>query len=130
MKILEENNLGEVRVNKEEKAAVVTDKPSRIVYSMSYSEAPRTMAEVTQKDYEKFRRDFERSFGDVMTEPIGDLGDELDIFVRGLKDKSPREQVIAIQEFCYEFGYYNFDNEARDTNSFSRAVEHHGRPHG
>ena len=115
VKILEENNQGEVRVDKGKEA-------KRLTYSQSFSEAPKTMAEVTQRDYEKFKKDFERSFGDVMTEPIGDLGDELDIFVRGLKDKSPREQVIAIQEFCYEYGYYNLDNEVRDTNSFSERL--------
>jgi hypothetical protein len=115
VKILEENNQGEVRVDKGKEA-------KRLTYSQSFSEVPKTMAEVTQKDYEKFKKDFERSFGDVMTEPIGDLGDELDIFVRGLKDKSPREQVIAIQEFCYEYGYYNLDKEPRDTNSFEERL--------
>lgn len=115
VKILEENNLGEVRVDKGKEA-------KRLTYSQSFSEAPKTMAEVTQRDYEKFRKDFERSFGNVMTKPIGDLGDELDVFVRGLKDKSPREQVIAIQEFCYEYGYYNLDKEPRDTNNFEERL--------
>jgi hypothetical protein len=113
--ILEQNNLGEVRVDKGKQA-------KRVTYSQTYSEMPKTMAEITRSDYEKFRKGFERSFGDVMTKPIGDIGDELDIFVAGLKDKSPREQVIAIQEFCYEYGYYNLDKQPRDTNSLEERL--------
>ncbi len=115
VKVIEENNLGEVRVDKGKDAR-------RLAYSQSFSEVPKTMAEITEKDYEKFKKDFERSFGDVMTKPIGDLGDELDVFVRGLRDKSPREQVIAIQEFCYEYGYYNVDKQVRDTDSFEERL--------
>jgi len=115
VKILEENNLGEVRIDKGKDA-------KRVSYSQTYSEMPTTMAEITADDYGRFRKDFEKSFGDVMTRPIGDIGDELDIFVRGLNGKSPREQVIAIQEFCYEYGYYNLDNAPRDTDSFEERL--------
>ncbi len=115
VEILEENNLGEVRIDKGKEA-------KRVSYSMTYSEMPTTMAEITADDYGRFRKDFEKSFGDVMTRPIGDIGDELDIFVRGLSGKSPREQVIAIQEFCYEYGYYNLDNTPRDTDSFEERL--------
>lgn len=115
IEILEENNLGEVRVKKDKGM-------KHIAYSQNYSEAPKTMAEITAEDYVKFRKSFEKSFGDVMTKPIGDIGDELNIFLAGLRDKTPREQVIAIQEFCYEYGYYNLDNQPRDTDSFEERL--------
>ncbi len=125
VKIIEENNLGEVRVSKDPASLKLrrAGKPAKqIVYSQTYSEMPKTMAEVTTDDYEKFRESFEKSFGDVITKEIGDRGDELDIFIAGLKDKSPREQVIAIQEFCYEYGYYNLDNQPRDTDNFEERL--------
>lgn len=115
IEILEENNLGEVRVKKDKGM-------KHIAYSQNYSEAPKTMAEITAEDYVKFRKSFEKSFGDVMTKPIGDIGDELNIFLAGLRDKTPREQVIAIQEFCYEYGYHNLDNQPRDTDSFEERL--------
>lgn len=108
--VLEKNNLGEVRVKK---GAGV----KQLIYSQSVGEVPKTMAELTPKDYEKFRANFEKSFGEVMTKKIGDVGEELDIFIRSISDKSPREQVIAIQEFCYQYGFYNFDSEVRETGS-------------
>lgn len=115
VEILEENNLGEVRVKKPKGVR-------HIAYSQNYSELPKTMTEITASDYEKFRKDFEKSFGDAMTKEIGDIGDELDIFIRSIKGKSPREQVIAIQEFCYQYGYYNLDNEVRDTDNFEERL--------
>ncbi len=113
--IIEKNNLGEVRVDKGTEA-------KHIAYSTSYSEAPKTMAEISERDYDRFRTDFERSFGDVMTKEIGDVGDEIDIFIASLADKTPREKVIAIQEFCYEYGYYNLDDQPRDTDSFDERL--------
>jgi len=115
VQILEENNLGEVRIHKDPDM-------EKVAYSQNVSEVPKTMAEITAEDYEKFRREFEKSFGDIMTAEIGDLGDEMDIFIRGIQDKTPREQVIAIQEFCYEYGYYNLDNEVRDTDNFEERL--------
>ncbi len=115
LKILEANAQGEVRVDKGGEA-------KRVAYSQNYSELPKTMAEVTEKDYEKFRQSIEKSFGDAMTKEIGDVGDELDMFVRGLAGKSPREKVIAIQEFCYTYGYYSLGEEAKDSDSFEERL--------
>jgi len=101
----------EVEVNSMgEGFAKVPDEVKKLVYSIEVPDVSPVMDNLGKKEYEKFKKSFLRSAPEKMVEDISDLPDEAELFLSQIKDKSPKDKVIAIENFVRKIGYYDFDN--------------------
>jgi hypothetical protein len=97
------NTLGEARVE-------IPDGVQKIVYSQTLQDLPTVPADVSRDDYEDFRNNYIKRFGNGISEKIVTLPEELRVFIESIKDKSPVEKIEEIESFVRAIGYYDFDN--------------------
>ena len=83
----------------------------KVVYSQSKSEIPYTPENVSEKQFESFKLHFIKNYGKDMFEEIVKLSPDMEIFVASLVGKSPKEKLVAIEEYVRSIGYYDFDNK-------------------
>jgi len=79
-----------------------------IVYSFKMSEAFKPLENISEKNYEKFLDSVEEK--ESLVEGISDLNEELEIFIYSIKDKSPKEKLIAIENYVRNNSYYDDKN--------------------
>ncbi len=96
------NSLGE---------AVVIDSYNvkEIVYSFKISEFFEPLEDLKKESYNKFISSLE--YKEDLTEDISDLSEYLNIFIKSIENKSPKEKVLAIENYVKNNGYYDKDNQ-------------------
>lgn len=82
----------------------------KVAFSLEMDELSQEMSEVSARVYDDFRSRYVRQNSKDLTEQIADLPEEIDLFLMGIKSYSPKEQVIAIEQFVRELGYYDMKN--------------------
>jgi len=97
------NSLGEVSLE-------IPDGIVTILYSQSIQELPVVPPKIDTKQYENFRKDIEKRFGNETVDSITRLPDELKIFIESIEDLEPIEKVEAVESFVKSISYYDFDN--------------------
>jgi hypothetical protein len=103
---VEINKLGEVTVINKPKQV------EKIAYSISVSTLPPPLEDLSQKDYNLYRQHLEVSNGRELTNSISTLPEDLELqLAEAIKDKSPKEQVIAIERLVRDLGYYDVNNQ-------------------
>lgn len=110
------NALGEARVT-------LPEGLEKIVYSQTIQELPTIPPDVSTKEYELFRIDYERRFGNGVSEQVAALPEELKIFIESIKDKTPLEKAEAIESFVQSIGFYDFDNREVQALKKGKSVE-------
>ncbi len=82
----------------------------KIVYSLSISEVPASPRDISQKDYDNFKHAWIRDKGLDLIENITKLSPACLVFLESIKNKTPKEQLILIENFVRDIGYYDMDN--------------------
>jgi hypothetical protein len=103
----EMNNLGQIVAL----AFNLPEKLSKIVYSQRRSEIPAVPEDVSDKNFDQFKKKFEKDYGGGAIEEIARLSPELEMFVASLEDQNPKEKLIAIESYVRSIGYYDFGNK-------------------
>jgi hypothetical protein len=97
---------GETRVIKKPKAV------EKIVYSLSVSQAPAPLEDLSAKDYGRYRQQLEAVSGRKLTEELGMLPEDLELqLLEAIKGKTPKQQVAAIERLVRDLGYYDTNNQ-------------------
>ncbi|MFP4514997.1 MAG: transglutaminase-like domain-containing protein, partial [Parcubacteria group bacterium] len=100
----------EVQTNAmQEVVCVNSENVKEIIYSFKMSEAFEPLKDQDQRQYSDFVKKLDHSSS--LTESIADLPEELTIFINSLKNKKPKEKIIAIENFVKENSYYDFSNQ-------------------
>ena len=103
---VEINKLGEVMVINKPKQV------EKIAYSISVSTLPQPLEDLSQKDYNLYRQHLEVSNGRELTNGISTLPEDLELqLAEAIKNKTPKEQVIAIERLVRDLGYYDVNNQ-------------------
>ncbi|MFA5886976.1 MAG: transglutaminase domain-containing protein [Patescibacteria group bacterium] len=87
-----------------------TKRAEEIIYSVRQNEIPREMRNVTASEYAIYKKQFVREYGDIMLTPLAELPEETDLFIESIKNKDPKEQVMAIENFVRQVSYYDKKN--------------------
>jgi len=82
----------------------------KILYSQTEDLVPKVPTDCGAEEYEKFTRQVKRAGGEVLTEKLARLPDDVRMFIDSLRSRSPKEQVQAVEAFVRRYGYYDFDN--------------------
>ncbi len=100
------NNLGLAKVIEKPKAV------EKIVYSFSVAMAPTPMTELSQKEYNSYKKKFEAVAGKEMTASLASLPEDLELeLLAVIKDKNPKEQIMAIERLVRDLCYYDRHNQ-------------------
>ena len=110
------NSLGEVVVKNLKNI-------EKIIYSVQYSEQPRVMPDITEKEQQHFKKHFEKDNGQDLSQEIAQLPEEVRLFLETIKTKSPKERVIAIEQFVRQISYYDYDNQQVSQMKTGRSVD-------
>jgi translation initiation factor 1 (eIF-1/SUI1) len=101
---IQTNSLGEVEV------AVDADSKT-VVYSIEQSSVAPVIENVSNKTYEKFKKQFNKSFRKDLSEQTAILPEDLTEFVESIKNLPPKQRTIEIEKFVREIGYYDDGNK-------------------
>jgi len=82
----------------------------RILYSQTEDLVPKVPTDCRAEEYEKFKRQLNQAGGEVLTEKLARLPDDVKLFLNSLRSRPPKEQVQAVEAFVRRYGYYDFDN--------------------
>ncbi len=112
------NTLGEARIKLPDELEL-----EKIVYSQTLQDLPTVPVEISEKEYEDFRKKNNKRFGQSISEKIALLPEELRIFVNSLKDKTPVEKLEEIESFVRSIGYYDFNNGEMQSLKHGKGLE-------
>jgi len=87
-----------------------TSKCQEVVYSIETDEVPGAMADISRKDYESFKGKFIRANGEATVKELAVLPEEVDLFLEQIRNKKPKEQVQAIEQFVRAISHYDMKN--------------------
>ena len=82
----------------------------KILYSQTEDLVPKVPTDCGAEEYEKFKRQVKQAGGEVLTEKLARLPDDMRMFLDSLLSRPPKEQVQAVEAFVRRYGYYDFDN--------------------
>lgn len=100
------NQLGETKVVKKPKTV------EKIVYSIQLPQISEPLADLSARDYLKYKKQFELKNGAELSGEIAGMPEDLELeLIDVTKDKSPKEQVVAIEQLVRRLGYYDRDNQ-------------------
>jgi hypothetical protein len=87
-----------------------TKKAREVVYSVEMDEMPPALRQISKSDYARFKEQLVRNDGEPMIAELAPLPEEIDLFLMGIKDREPKEQVQAIEQFVRSVSYYDMKN--------------------
>jgi hypothetical protein len=88
-----------------------TQRAEEVVYSLETDEIPKVMRDIENKEYDNYKNGFIHKHGKEIVSPIAELPEELELFLKKINDKNPREKVILIEKFIRSICYYDMKNK-------------------
>ena len=87
-----------------------TKKVHEVVYSIEIDEVPPALRQISKPDYARFREQLVRADDASMITELMPLPEEIDLFLMSIKDREPKEQVQAIEQFVRSISFYDMKN--------------------
>ena len=84
---------------------------SRVIYSQEKQVVPSIPNDVSNQQYQSFKKDFEKRYGNKGTDKILDLPPELQLFIESIKHLSPTEKLVEIEEMVRRVSVYDMNNK-------------------
>ncbi|MBU1179882.1 transglutaminase-like domain-containing protein, partial [Patescibacteria group bacterium] len=100
---INENSLGET-------FAEIPKDAEEVVYSFKESKAQLPLADIRREELEKSYARLEEGARYGLTEKIAPLPADLKLFISSIRDRSPKEKLLLIEQFARQISYYDFDN--------------------
>ncbi|MBI4142942.1 hypothetical protein HY480_03655 [Candidatus Uhrbacteria bacterium] len=91
-------------------AEISATNTEEVVYTQRASDVPPALSDVLDRQYDRFREQLVARTGAALTESLGRIPQEFDVFLQSIRTQPPQERVAAIEEYVRSIGHYDMDN--------------------
>jgi len=100
----------DVQINAlQEATCISSENVKEIVYSFKVSEVFEPLVDISNLEYDNYVSKLE--YKKELTNNIAELPEDLQFLINSLKNKSPKEKIITIENYVKENSYYDFNNK-------------------
>lgn len=113
-----------------ESIVIVDDKNIKeIVYSIEQSTLPQKIQNISNTEYDQFKKQFVRMYGDEekretpLLKPIAQLDEEELMFLDSIKNETPKQKLIKIEQYVRQHSFYDRNNKEVEEYKTEKSID-------